>query len=77
MTQVVSERSAVHYRFGALGASQPVPRVNGVFYGLSWQYQLYEDWIFLGLSPEVFYPRELNWSAEPSITAKLEIFFTE
>ena len=77
LTQVVSERSAVHYRFGALGASQPVPRVNGVFYGLSWQYQLYEDWIFLGLSPEVFYPRELNWSAEPSITAKLEIFFTE
>ena len=77
LTQVVSERSAVHYRFGAFGASQPVPRVNGVFYGLSWQYQLYEDWIFLGLSPEVFYPRELNWSAEPSITAKLEIFFAE
>ncbi|MBB3047247.1 hypothetical protein FHR99_001483 [Litorivivens lipolytica] len=77
MTQVVSERSAVHYRIGAIGASQPVPRVNGVFYGLSWQYQLYEDWIFLGISPEVFYPRELNWSAEPSITAKLEIFFAE
>ena len=77
VTRVISKRSALHYRFGAIGASKPVPRVNGVFYGLSWQYQLYEDWIFLGLSPEIFYPREENWGAEPTITANLEIFFAE
>ena len=77
LTRVFSERSALHYRLGALGASQPVPRVNGVFYGLTWQYQLYEDWVFLGISPEVFYPRELNWSAEPSVTFRLEVYFAE
>ncbi len=77
LTRILSERSALHYRIGGIGASQPVPRLNGVFYGLSWQFQLYEDWVFLGLSPEVFYPREENWGAEPTITANLEIFFAE
>lgn len=77
LSRIFSERSALHYRLGAVGASEPVPRVNGVFYGVSWQYQLYEDWIFLGISPEVFYPREINWGAEPSLTFRLEIFFAE
>ncbi len=77
ISRVYSERSALHYRFGAVGASQPVPRVNGAFYGLGWDYRLYKDWVYLGISPEVFYPRDLNWSAEPSITFRLEVFFTE
>ncbi len=77
LTRAYSERSVLHYRLGAFGASQPVPRVNGAFYGLSWDYLLYEDWVFLGISPEIFYPRELNWSAEPSVTFRLEVFFTE
>lgn len=77
ISRIFSERAALHYRLGAVGASQPVPRVNGMFYGVSWDYRLYKDWVFLGISPEVFYPRELNWSAEPSVTFRLEIFFTE
>ena len=77
ISRIYSDRAALHYRVGAVGASQPVPRVNGVFYGLGWDYQLYKDWVYLGISPEVFYPRELNWSAEPSVTFRLEVFFTE
>ncbi|MBN48034.1 MAG: hypothetical protein CMN85_00735 [Spongiibacteraceae bacterium] len=77
VSRIYSDRAALHYRVGAVGASQPVPRVNGVFYGLGWDYQLYKDWVYLGISPEVFYPRELNWSAEPSVTFRLEVFFTE
>jgi hypothetical protein len=77
VSRFFSERSALHYRLGAVGASQPVPRVNGVFYGIAWDYRLYKDWVYLGISPEVFYPRDLNWSAEPSVTFRLEVSFTE
>ena len=77
VSRYFSERSSLHYRFGAVGASQPVPRVNGFFYGVSWDYQLYKDWVYLGIAPEVFYPRDLSWSAEPSVTFRLEVFFTE
>jgi hypothetical protein len=38
---------------------------------------LYEDWIFLTASPEVFFPKDDGWNAEASFTIALDVYFSE
>lgn len=71
----LSERGGLEYRVGALGASRPNHRINAFFWGLSYRRRVHEDWVFLSATPELFYPREEGWSAEPSFTMRLEVYF--
>lgn len=71
----LSERSGLEYRVGVLGASRPNLRLNAFFWGLSYRLRVHEDWVFLSATPELFYPREEGWSAEPSFTLRLEVYF--
>lgn len=73
----LSERALAEYRMGFIGSSQPNPRTNSFFWGLHYRRSLYEDWVFLNFIPEIYYPREEGWSAEPSVTFKLEVYFSD
>ncbi len=73
----IGDRNSVVYRTGVFGASQPNPRTTGYFVGLSFRRRVHSDWMFLTIAPEIFYPREEGWAAEPSINFELEMFFTE
>lgn len=73
----LDERSSVSYRTGVFGASQPNPRTTGYFVGLSYRKSVHEDWVFLSITPELFYPRSEGWSVEPSINFELEMYFAD
>lgn len=73
----LDKRSSIEYRLGLFGLSQPNPRLTSFFIGSSYRKLIHEDWVVMTFSPELFFPREENWSAEPSVTFRLEIFFTE
>lgn len=75
-TQRLSEKATLEYRTGVLGSNENRSQVTGYFTGTHYSRRLYEDWIFLTFSPEVFFPKETNWKYDASITFKLDVYFS-
>ncbi|MEX1668789.1 hypothetical protein AB4876_07690 [Zhongshania guokunii] len=76
LSQGLSERTAIDYRAGLVFSTEFQAELTAYFVGTSYTYKLYEEWVFVTASPEVFFPRDQGWNAEASFTIKLDVYFS-
>lgn len=72
----INPRNALEYAAGVSGNSTPKTQVSDYWFNISWRNQLYEDWLFLTVTPEVDFDRGSDFSAELSLFIELELFFS-
>lgn len=74
---ILSQKHALTYRIGVLGETPEGIFQDNRFLSFTWRSLIYQDWMFLHLTPEVYFAREDNYNSEAAFTAKLEIFLTD
>lgn len=65
---------AVQAQIGARGESDPTRLVNW-FVNIGWRRNIYKNWLFVELRPELFFEREQDFQAEPRLFLTLETYF--
>lgn len=71
----LSHRSALLYRFAALGDTESITKVNEYILTLSYRRKIYKNFVFAELIPELAWPRELDYKATPALNFRLEMIF--
>lgn len=66
---------AIQARLGVRGESQPTTRVTKYFVNVGWRRNVYRDWLFLEIRPELLFEREDDFRAQPRLFVVLEAFF--
>jgi hypothetical protein len=77
LSQLLDEKSAVAYRLAWLGENRPAPRTSAYYVNFTYRRNLYHNWLFFELTPELLYPRDDNFKANPSLTVGVELVFSE
>lgn len=72
----VDNRNQITYRVGVVGDNRPVWRTTSISMEAAWRYRLHEDWLFTELIPALGFPREDSFRENPSITFRIEMFFS-
>lgn len=67
---------AVQAQIGARGESDPTRLVNW-FVNIGWRRNIYKNWLFVELRPELLFEREQRFQAEPRLFLTLEAYFGE
>lgn len=75
--QKINTKNSLAYSFSVAGASRPNPRVNGYWARIEWRNNLYKDWLFGKISPEISFPRDQNFSDTYAIFFELEAFYSD
>ncbi|MGB1062393.1 MAG: hypothetical protein ACPGZU_19785, partial [Ketobacter sp.] len=57
------------------GNSYSHSRINTYFISADYRRDLYKDWLYMNLVPELAFPRKEGFSGVASITVSFEIFF--
>ncbi len=63
------------YSLGLLGVSEPNTRVNAYFVEGRYRQAIWEDWLFLEITPQIVVDRDENWRPETRLVANLEVMF--
>ena len=77
LSHVVTEDKALSYRIGWLSESRPTPRTSSYYTNITYRQKLYEDWLFLEVTPELLFPRDDDFKPNPSLTFGIEVIFSE
>lgn len=64
----------VQARLGLRGESDPTRLVNW-FVNIGWRRNIYKNWLFVELRPELLFEREQDFQAEPRLFLTLEAYF--
>ncbi|NKI18782.1 hypothetical protein HCU74_15325 [Spongiibacter sp. KMU-166] len=72
----LSSRESLEYRVGAFATNEFDTRLTAYFTGMSYSKRVYEDWVFLTVSPELFFARDQGWDADASLTFRFDVFFS-
>ena len=75
--QKLSETYAFTYLIGVSGEGTSNALSDNRFINFSVRSRIYDDWVFLHLTPEVFFAKEDDYEPEHAFTLKLEIFLTD
>jgi hypothetical protein len=73
----LNERNALLYQASAIGVTHPQAQVNEYVILLVYRYRLRRDWMFFELSPQLHFPKELNFRLSPQLNMRLEMLFDE
>ena len=73
--QAWSEKEAVEYQIGAFGTSLSKARVDTYYISASYRHNLYKDWLYMQVIPELAFLRENEFTGEASTTLSFELFF--
>lgn len=73
----ISDKRAIHYRVGVLAQNKPERQTTSYFTNATYRRKLYSSWLFYELTPELLFPRNDNFNLQPSITARIELVFSE
>ena len=63
------------YELGLLGANKPSIQVNDYYVQTFYRRGLYEDWLFLEVTPQVLMSRDEDWRVQPRLLVNLEMLF--
>lgn len=78
---IVSDRKSdtfsIEYQLGHIADSSIRSGFTRHFVSTSFLKQIYENWIFISLTPEIAYRFDEEWLTEESITVKFDLFFTD
>jgi len=74
-----SGRSNLRYEVGAASSYDPKQhrRENNYFLRVEWRRKLYEDWLFLYVTPEVSFPRDFDYEPTPGLHLELSALFAK
>ena len=67
----------VTYKFGLLGESDGGTMLDDFFINFSLGYRLKRNWVYVFLTPEIFYAEESRHKPERSLTLSFELLFTD
>jgi hypothetical protein len=67
---------AIKYSLGLLAENQPTVIVTDYYVKATYRRLLYKDWLFYEVSPELLFPREDSFKANPSILMRFEVKFS-
>ncbi len=71
----LNERNALLYQASAIGVSRPQVQVTEYVILLLYRYRLHRDWMFFELSPQLHFPKEMNFRYSPQLNMRLEVLF--
>jgi len=72
-----SDTFSVEYQLGHISDSSLRSGFTRHFVSTSFLKQIYQDWVFLTLTPEIAYDFDESWQTEESLTVRFDIFFTD
>jgi len=67
--------SAIQARLGVRAESQPNTQVTEYFVNIGWRRNVYKDWLFAELRPELFFDRDDDFDPDPRLFLIVEAFF--
>ena len=73
----LDERTALMYQISAIGVSSPHTQVNEYVVLALYRYRLHREWMFLEVSPQLHFPKALNFRANSALSLRLEMLFDE
>lgn len=76
LQRTLSNRHYWRYRLGVLGESEPNWQSTDYFADVLYRNRLYDDWLYAEVIPALSFPRENSFKANPSITLRIEMFFS-
>ena len=72
----LSSIRAIKYELGLLYENQPNVIVTDYYFKTTYRRLLYKDWLFYEVSPELLFPREDSFKANPSVLMRFEVKFS-
>jgi len=69
----LSHRSAMLYRFAAIGDTYKYTKVENYTFSISYRRKIYKSFVFAEITPEIAWPRESNYRDTPIINFRLEM----
>lgn len=75
MFHIFSKKKAITYYAGAYGLSEPEVYVTHYLLGANYRRNVYKDYFFIEIEPQIKYQKINDFHAEHSITFRLEINF--
>lgn len=73
-SHALSRLNAVQAVIGVRGESHP-QRVESWFVNIGWRRNIYKDWLFAEVRPELLFERDADFQAEPRLFLTLEAYF--
>jgi hypothetical protein len=71
----LDERNALMYQASAFAVSRPQTVVTEYVVLMLYRYRLHRDWMFLEVSPQLHFPRVLNFHNNAMLSLRLEMLF--
>tara|TARA_R100000322_G_scaffold85518_1_gene53192 strand:+ start:2198 stop:3373 length:1176 start_codon:yes stop_codon:yes gene_type:complete len=72
----VDHRNQITYRLGVNGDNRPGWRSTEFYVDAAWRRRLHDDWLYAEVIPALEFPREDNFRENPSLTLRIEVFFS-
>ncbi|MGF1727157.1 hypothetical protein [Photobacterium nomapromontoriensis] len=66
----------MQYSLGLSADSRPNYSITNSWISISWKHQLYKDWLYMTVTPELNFQDEFNYKVNPGIMFEFELFFT-
>ncbi|WP_210395877.1 hypothetical protein [Motiliproteus sediminis] len=73
--QSLTHRSAFQHQIGVSGDTRPRTQTRDYWIRTEYRHQLYKNWLYGKIAPELFFTRDNNFRLEPILTFELELFF--
>jgi len=73
----LSPKDATNTQFGALGENKPKPQTTSYFIKSTYRHRLHSTWLFYEITPQLNFPRDDNFNLVPSLSAKIELVFSD
>jgi hypothetical protein len=71
----LDERRALMYQASAIGVSRPQTQVTEYVLLALYRYRLHREWMFLEVSPQLHFPKMLNFRTNAALSIRLEMLF--
>lgn len=73
----VSRRNLMEYSVGISSETDELKKVSNIWLSASWKRNLYKNWLYTTLTPQIEFPREHNHHINPGVWLELEILFSK
>ncbi len=76
LQQALAPGENLRYQAGVVGDSEPNHRLENSYLQASYSRNVHEDWLILTVTPQLAFPREDDWKANPGLFLRLDIYFS-
>jgi hypothetical protein len=77
LSRRLSDRSSSDYRVGGIYTTEGHGQPQRYFAAYNFYRRLHKDWVYLTMTPEVSFSRSRDWQADPAVTFRLDVYFSE